>query len=1277
MQNCTDPNNSSLSLSDWTCSCHPPATGDAVVAMAATCVVDECTYACDTCEYDACKNASQTCTDPNTTALSDWYCSCIAPFTGLPTVGGIAACGIDECESECETCEYDLCAASLQNCTDPNTTYASTEDWYCSCLPPSTGNNTVGEAAECAIDECTYTCETCANDTCTSEGQNCTDPDTSDASLVDWFCSCKAPATGDPMVFAAAVCVIDECTYGCVTCENNTCTSGNQTCYDSNVLHNFLGDWYCQCVEPAVGPDVPTALASCNIDECTDTCETCAGSLCTDASQMCTDVNNSDSSLSDWHCTCVAPATTNSTAPAQLAVCNLNECTDTCASCATGLCAAAGQTCTDPNTTYTATGDWFCSCVSPTVGDPQVESQATCIIDECTYSCGSCEDDLCSNGSQVCADPDWSDSSLSDWTCTCISPGTGAVGLQALATCGLNECINLCDSCAGAACLDARQDCTDPVQTDVSLGDWYCSCVSPATGSDASGGAASCTLDECGTACLTCAGTSCSALGQTCTEPDDSQDSLEDWYCSCVPPATGDTGLAQAAECVIDECEYTCASCEMDECSDAGQYCFDPDVSDQALNDWTCNCVPPVEGSNVTGPADCDLDECTTGCITCANNTCSAASQNCTDPDFGPLTLSDWYCWCVPPAMGMNAVLSAAVCILDECVEACPTCAGATCGIDQDCDDPNTLQSSLSDWVCSCRAPFTGASENAQAYCVLDECIVEGGTCSAANQSCMDPNPGADSLNDWTCNCIAPSTGTNVTNVAECVLDECTADCPSCAMVACTGVGQRCDDADVSPSSLADWNCTCMSPSVGTNLTAPATCELNECTITCSSCENDACTSGEQVCHDPYIVSQVFEELIQLDWWCECVAPASGWAPTATARCWVDECHTECDTCAGTDCTAARQHCVDPDKSNAVRGDWACEAPKYKLVKDDYLCSESRRELGDSATADDCARLCELSMGCRYFVYNTYDKRCIQEMESHTLTRDVSDQDHGHCSSGLEYPGFDTYRMTAEESTCPDGSWGLLRADHADMSSGHDECGLAYPQCFDNEIPAEPSECYETCYSNNQTNPHVVFHFRKPVTLTSIRVWAAPAVLDQGWQVYTSRGVNGGQGWDRCLGHEWFDDADYDGENFIHRACDAPSIRSVKLEVHTPYPANASMHLLEVQPYGCTVGFAHTSTISTRPAVNRTYQHGQYCGDHADMPECRVPTGTTCLGDVAKNWDTMAQSVTFCGDHGTCLALPDAPTSQHPTTSTCVCKPGYRLEYVGDEHVTCVVDSDG
>ena len=269
-------------------------------------------------------------------------------------------------------------------------------------------------------------------------------------------------------------------------------------------------------------------------------------------------------------------------------------------------------------------------------------------------------------------------------------------------------------------------------------------------------------------------------------------------------------------------------------------------------------------------------------------------------------------------------------------------------------------------------------------------------------------------------------------------------------------------------------DCTCVPPSIGTGSAATAICVLDECTFSCHSCEHDACTAVEQECHDPPIAASDFDSLVLFDWWCACLPPAVGWAEAATAACWIDECHADCATCAATNCTGASDGCVDPDMANSARGDWQCTPPTFRLLKDGYLCSGDRRELDDAETPEACARLCEMSLGCRHFVYNKYDERCFHELDSYTLERNVDSSEQR--SSGWAIPGFVSYRMTAEEAVCPEGSWGLLEADHAEMSSGPPPpCGAPYPRCFDDKVPSSPSECYETCYTNNETNPSLVF----------------------------------------------------------------------------------------------------------------------------------------------------------------------------------------------------------
>eukprot|EP01063_Lacrimia_lanifica_P003538 TRINITY_DN11898_c0_g1_i1.p1 TRINITY_DN11898_c0_g1~~TRINITY_DN11898_c0_g1_i1.p1 ORF type:complete len:152 (+),score=17.28 TRINITY_DN11898_c0_g1_i1:47-457(+) len=130
------------------------------------------------------------------------------------------------------------------------------------------------------------------------------------------------------------------------------------------------------------------------------------------------------------------------------AICMLDECLvmdPLCETCALGACEAAGQTCRDPTPWQSSPWDWTCTCVLPLYGEKQYGA-ATCVIDECSKSCPTCAEGTCSGPGQICEDPDSSEFSLSDWTCTCPPPSSGMAVAEA-ARCYLDECDETCPTC--------------------------------------------------------------------------------------------------------------------------------------------------------------------------------------------------------------------------------------------------------------------------------------------------------------------------------------------------------------------------------------------------------------------------------------------------------------------------------------------------------------------------------------------------------------------------------------------------------------------------------------------------------------------------------------------------------------------------------------------------------------------------------------------------------------------------------------------------------------
>eukprot|EP00754_Rhynchopus_humris_P006816 Rhum_TRINITY_DN13226_c0_g1::Rhum_TRINITY_DN13226_c0_g1_i1::g.57918::m.57918 len=476
-----------------------------------------------------------------------------------------------------------------------------------------------------------------------------------------------------------------ECLYDECQGTNNSCSAIGQTCDDPNKEPCTQGDWVCTCPPPSVGTQVG-GVASCTIDECTATCDTCAGSNCTAGLQLCNDPDKDAASLGDWTCTCIPPAT--GVAVGNTATCVLDECAVAgCPTCANTTCSVGEQTCLDVNTSALSQSDWICACPPPSDATA-VGKLADCSFDECTLY-----GETCTNSSQTCTDPDLLVNH--DWICVCVDPLSGNATAQ-VSQCRVDECAKVCDTCANTTCSAVGQTCEDLDHSSLHTSDWTCTCPPPSTGVSTAN-AAVCVLNECTTVgCATCANTTCSAGSQTCLDPNPLASSTGDWVCVCPPPATANA-TGGLADCSIDECENHGVTCV-----DADQTCNDPNGLVQG--DWMCICVAPAAGNATASVANCTLDECEVqNCATCANSTCADAGQTCVDADISGDSLNSWTCICPFPSTG-NATANAAQCSLDECeYDGCATCANTTCSAGgQTCNDPLPLMSSVNDWICAC-----------------------------------------------------------------------------------------------------------------------------------------------------------------------------------------------------------------------------------------------------------------------------------------------------------------------------------------------------------------------------------------------------------------------------------------------------------------------------------------------------------------------------------------------------------------------------------------------
>ena len=997
-QHCTDPNPSTTG--DWECSCIPPYKGTAVQGAPADCVLDECVEVCTTCQQrtsgvqGVCELHGQTCEDPDLTRSGNWVCKCVAPSTGSATPLGAAVCKLDECVAVCPTCAGTACTDAGQECEDLSRSPKHLSDWVCKCPPPSRNVHTAGPVAACTDDECTT-----FGSACTAAGQICVDPDTT--ATGDWECHCTPPASGAQQGALVDTCLLNECAAICPTCADrdgrgNICQTEDQECVDPD--HSVSSNWYCKCTigtSYQVGGVVP----SCMVDECSTECETCAnkggGNVCEAVGQECVDVNTEGYSTGDWQCRCPAPLQAIFSSNAA-AVCSLDECTSPVNGKIPGqLCTDAGQLCHDSH--LDNLGDFDCVCPPPRQGT-HTAAPATCTTDECLI-----HGDECKKANQTCIDPDVF--ALNDWECVCPQPSSASRKLGA-AVCELDECVQNRWMCSGAS---PPQDCVDNNKT--RNGDWRCVCLAPSSGS-AVASIAQCALDECVGQCATCAKTTCSAAGQTCTDPNPTFRSVGDWVCNCPAPSTLQA-TASAAQCPTDECdraEHVCLA--------SRQQCVDPNTAGDSLGDWECRCPLPASGSAVKGPALCLVDECmqhghvctergqmcadphkgvdslddwechcvapSTGaampmkaaeCILvgeCEDPTvsdvCTSAGQVCDDPDKA--TAGDWRCRCVPPATGVPGSMGAAVCKLDECVSLCPTCAMSTCtDAGQQCVDEDTHPvTGLGTWECRCRAPSSGAQRNAAAVCVVDECEVHRSTCTTVNQDCRD----ADNtrLGDWECVCRAPLKGLATATVAACRIDECELH----GDALCGEKGQTCSDPDTSGDALGDWTCNCVAPWYGTAVAQTASCKLDECVVHGSVCE-----AAGQHCIDQ-------EPTLEGFWYCFCPPPQERTRRNeGPAECTLDECvvngvMTAMPPGASENlCEAVGQTCFDPNQAQASLGDWQCICPETNSSAVAEIAACEIDECLDAATKSVCAG--QLCFDWDWAATDTWECRCVRPAE--------------------------------------------------------------------------------------------------------------------------------------------------------------------------------------------------------------------------------------------------------------------------------------------------------
>eukprot|EP01060_Flectonema_neradi_P022103 TRINITY_DN3038_c0_g2_i1.p1 TRINITY_DN3038_c0_g2~~TRINITY_DN3038_c0_g2_i1.p1 ORF type:complete len:1959 (+),score=363.60 TRINITY_DN3038_c0_g2_i1:727-5877(+) len=774
-------------------------------------------------------------------------------------------------------------------------------------------------------------------DECLQSNLNCSfdcfDPNFNN--LNDWTCNCTWPYQGDNMTATDSTCYFDECLLN-----SEICLLATQTCIDVDTTYNSTGDWECECVSPSTGFNGVAQAANCVFDECILHRRVCESND-PGQQQTCRDSNPDYLSVDDWYCDCNAP--TNGSNLTSKATCTRNEC-----DALPNLCTPPGY-CIDPNIDPLVVNDYYCYCPDPftsnqTTDAGRLSHRGECYLDECTFLNNN---NTCVNGNrwQMCIDPNIGVNSTDDWECRCVDPAVGTATVAATAICYFDECLRnasvTCDpgvwwhSGTGNGYGHAyNQTCYDINVDANSLHDWYCSCDFPAFGS-ANLEPAICTVDECTLGTFSCTG------GTICVDPNTNTHditSVDDWYCLCPYPQTfNETVHNITGNYTTSPSTHRPPSCILDEClvngvlcASAGQTCLDLNMSVDSVNDWGCVCVTETTSnfSNMS-TSDCFLDECL------LNTTQCGPSQTCNDTNTLEGSIRDWVCICPQGQNGTN-IAGPASCTIDEC-------DAFDCGLNQTCTDRNTSVDSRHDYYCTCDSPWIGEMRAWMADCIFDECSVNRPTCELANQDCVDSS---DSLDDWRCVCRDPWTGPDGDQQeAACQYDECL------AITHCNDFGQDCFDTDFFTPNT--WVCRCRLPLTGNDGNGvPAFCTINECDDPATSL---VCTAVNQFCTDPDITSEN-------NWQCNCVAPLAGVSTASVALCSVDLCvGNALATCAqfGQTCVQRGMQwycdCESPSTGQpALQGPANCTVDSCAAMGGAAVCSQYGQICKDDGTGWKC-----------------------------------------------------------------------------------------------------------------------------------------------------------------------------------------------------------------------------------------------------------------------------------------------------------------------------------
>eukprot|EP01134_Creolimax_fragrantissima_P001497 CFRG1497T1 len=875
-QDCNDPDVNSMQTKNELCTCKPgfvPAAGGVCVES-----IDQCTNL-NTCDVN------QDCIDPDVNSMQtkNELCECKPGF--VPAEGGVCVDGnsgaIDQC-TDLNTCDVN------QDCMDPDVNSMQAKNELCKCKPgfvPAEGGVCVdGNSGE--IDQC-------GDPSACDVNQDCIDPDINSMQTKNELCKCKpgfVPAEG-------GVCVdgnsgpIDQC-------GNPSACDVNQDCIDPDVNSMQTKNELCKC-KPGF---VPAEGGVC-VDGNSGPIDQCGNPSACDVNQDCIDPDVNSMQTKNELCKCKPGFV-----PAEGGVC-VDGNSGPIDQCGNPSACDVNQDCIDPDVNSMQTKNELCKCKPGFV-----PAEGGVCVDGNSGPIDQCGNPSACDVNQDCIDPDVNSMQTKNELCKCkpgFVPAEGGVCVD-----GNSGAI---DQCGNPSACDVNQDCIDPDVNSMQAKNELCKCKPgfvPAEGGvcvDGNSGA----IDQCGNP-------SACDVNQDCIDPDVNSMQAKNELCKCKPgfvPAEGGV-CVDGNSGAIDQCGNPSAC-------DVNQDCIDPDVNSMQAKNELCKCKPgfvPAEGGVCVDGNSGAIDQC-------GNPSACDVNQDCIDPDINSMQTKNELCKCKPgfvPAEG-------GVCVdgnsgaIDQCTDL------NTCGVNQDCIDPDINSMQTKNELCKCKPGFVPAEGG---VCVdgnsgpIDQCT-DLNTCGV-NQDCIDPDINSMQTKNELCKCkpgFVPAEGGVCVDGNSGAIDQCT-DLNTC------DVNQDCIDPDVNSMQTKNELCKCKPGFV------PA--EGGVCVESIDQCTDLNTCDVNQDCIDPDVNSmQTKNEL------CKC---KPGFLPAEGGVCVesIDQC-TDLNTCD------VNQDCIDPDVNSMQTKNELCKCKPGFVPAEGGVCVD-----GNSGAIDQCTDLntCDVNQDC-------------------------------------------------------------------------------------------------------------------------------------------------------------------------------------------------------------------------------------------------------------------------------------------------------------------------